>query len=159
MFEVTTAASNEHIEGKWFEVPGFHDLPEKDRPAVLVARAENDRYMACVDRLKKPHRKQIDKKTVSTKIITDITYKAMASTIFLGFRNFVGRDKQPVEDTENMRYKILKYNADLRGNISEFSWDFDEEESMGVDQQAGKSPVTSTGGTDTPESSTSSSPS
>lgn len=129
-----TEATNEETQGVWTEYTEDCEL--------LIARAANDNFLKEVDRLEKPHIKKIRKGTLSSVLAIEIQAKAMAKTILLGWR---GKGVEGLEYNQVNATKALKHDDDLREFVVDFAADSENFRTELIEEQAGKSPTTSSG--------------
>ncbi len=103
---------------------------------LLVARANNAKFLKKIKFLSEQHRDGGRLKHVSDEKINDIAMKAMAGTVLVGWEPFKVGDEL-VEFSEENAYNLLKNDSDARESVSGFANNLDnflvaqEEELLG----------------------------
>jgi hypothetical protein len=104
-------------EGVWVEL--------NDGLALLIAGAENPAYRKYRQKLLHPHIRELRTKQLSTDELEDLTKRAMARCILLGWRNLEEDDGTPIEYSEANSLKILRESRELFTLVSEIARDQD----------------------------------
>lgn len=155
--QLSIERSDDFKTGRWFEVPGYTNVPKAERPQVLVARANNEKFLQVFDRLRKPHAKALKRDTLPTSKVNQLTLEAVATGIFLDFKNIMDGKGNPIENTLDNRIAMLDLNPDFKDIVADLSHEFDAEVIADEAAVAGKSSTTSTGGAGTAPTNTESS--
>lgn len=90
---------------------------------LLVARLTNKQYQEHVRRLGKPHARQIRANNLSIDIINEITRKAVAKHVLLGWKNLQDDDGSNIEYTQQKALELLEQYADFYDMVLEFAQD------------------------------------
>ena len=90
-----------------------------------VASTSSTKFQRSLNRLQAPYRRKIEKGTLDPKVSREILCQAMSEALLLDWADVEDGDKKPVEFSQEMAFKALMNNDDLRDYISEFSQDLE----------------------------------
>ena len=97
-------------DGVWVEFEGSR---------FLIAHMSNLRFQRKLANLRQPHLSKINRNTIDPKLSQEITCKAMAGTILLGWDHVVNNVGEKVEFTEELAASVLIKQPDVREFVSD----------------------------------------
>lgn len=103
------------VEGIWV------DGPEGLR--LKVARMGNPKYQAAVRRIGKPHARQLRQLTADTAIVEDVSKRAVAETILLGWENLQDNDGKDIPYSSQKAYELFNEVPDFYTMVCEYASD------------------------------------
>jgi len=115
MFDLDGVNNDGTNNGVWVEFNGGE---------FLIAHTSSLKFQREFSKLQQPHIKKIERGTLDPKITTDILCKAMARALLLDWKN-VGSNDAPVEYTQDLAYKVLVSNPELREFVQDTSLNID----------------------------------
>jgi len=92
-----------------------------DGSDLLIAHSSNLRFQRTFTRLHQPHRKRIDNGTLDPKLGKELMCKAMADGLLIDWKNVVDGKGVDVPYSQDMAFKLLMNNHELREYVSDFS--------------------------------------
>ena len=125
VFAIDPALAN---DGKWFDY--------RDGSRVRVARLNNDKFRKIVRMKLKPYGMV---RNVPDQVMDDVTCRAMAESILLGWDGFTSNG-QPLTYSTETAHQLLKALPDFRDEISQFATAFEEYVKEGQEEQEKNSP-------------------
>lgn len=99
-------------DGVWVEFEGSR---------FLIAHMSNLRFQRKLANLRQPHLSKINRNTIDPKLSQEITCKAMAGTILLGWDHVVNNVGEKVEFTEELAASVLIKQPDVREFVSDYA--------------------------------------
>ena len=99
-------------DGVWVEFEGSR---------FLIAHMSNLRFQRKLANLRQPHLSKINRNTIDPKLSQEITCKAMAGTILLGWDHVVNNVGEKVEFTEELAASVLVKQPDVREFVSDYA--------------------------------------
>lgn len=108
-------------DGKWFPVPGDSGDVE-----FLIARINNPEWVRVTKELMKPYKGASRSRMLGQKVRDEITIKAMARTILLGWRGDLRVDEKDFPYSVENAERMLTDYPDARDFVSDRSTDLDE---------------------------------
>jgi len=108
------------VSGRWFDVG--------EGLRLKIARAGHQRFEDCVHELMRPYTKKRRQGKVKQSVINEVTQKAMARTILLGWENLLDEDGKEIPYSEQKAYEILSQFHDFFKLVERYSAVFSEEE-------------------------------
>ena len=99
-------------DGVWVEFEGSR---------FLIAHMSNLRFQRKLANLRQPHLSKINRNTIDPKLSQEITCKAMAGTILLGWDHVVHNVGEKVEFTEELAASVLIKQPDVREFVSDYA--------------------------------------
>jgi len=89
--------------------------------SFLIARAggSNDRFQKAMERLSRPHRKQIANETLDDDIANDLLLKAFAEAVVLSWKGIKDKDGREMPFTRDNVIKLFKDLPDLFVDVRE----------------------------------------
>ena len=99
-------------DGVWVEFEGSR---------FLIAHMSNLRFQRKLANLRQPHLSKINRNTIDPKLGQEITCKAMAGTILLGWDRVVNSAGEKVEFTEELAASVLIKQPDVREFVSDYA--------------------------------------
>lgn len=103
---------NKAKDGVWADFEGSR---------FLIAHMSSLRFQRKLANLRQPHLSKINRNTIDPKLSQEITCKAMAGTILLGWDQVINGSGEPVEFDDELAAKVLIKQPDLREFISDFA--------------------------------------
>lgn len=95
----------------------------EDGAELNIGRGGTAEYQDYLQRLQRPHQKQIDRGTFPTSKSMLLHYKAVAKMIVLDWRNFEDENGKPVPYTEEALVEEMSKDVDLFNFIAEVAGD------------------------------------
>jgi len=95
-----------------------------DGAEILVARLNNKSYVAAIKRLTTPHKVAMRNKSLPEEVTFDITIKAMAEAVLLGWKGLQENGKNLIYSREAAE-RLLKDYPDFREQIAGIAADME----------------------------------
>lgn len=90
-----------------------------------IASISSTKFQRVLNRLQAPYRKKIEKGTLDPKVSREMLCQAMSEALLLDWDDVVDGSGNKVPFGQDMAYKALMNNDDLRDYLSEFSQDLE----------------------------------
>ncbi len=90
---------------------------------LLIARSGNVKYRRTLARLTKPHQHAFKSKTIEASVVEDITLKAVAKHILLGWENLQDDDGKDIEYSQSKAEELLREAPDFFEQVLEIAQD------------------------------------
>jgi hypothetical protein len=107
--------AKKETDGVWVEVGEGLEL--------LIAGADNPEYRKYRDKLVKPFIRRVRTNLMSAEDTEDITRRAMARYVLLGWRGLEDDDGNPIQYSEKKALEILRESRELFNIVADFASD------------------------------------
>ena len=116
MFNIDNANKDAEEKGVWGKFQGSE---------FLVSHISNFEFQRIFSRLQLPYRKKIEKGNLDPETTLDIMCEAMSKGILRDWDKVTDKSGEEVPYSQELAYKALTNNADLREWVTEFATDLD----------------------------------
>ncbi len=114
MFNIEQTTTERENEGTWTDFQGSK---------LLIASSGSIKFQRMWSRLQRPHHRDIEKRRLDPETQLDLMAKAMAKNVLLDWSDVVGNDGSLVKYSNDLAYKALKGNSELRDFVTDFATD------------------------------------
>ena len=104
---------------------------------LLVARSGNNKYQDFLRQQIKPHQNRLRRNSLPDDVLEDITLRAMAKFILLGWSGILDDDEKEIEYSEEKAKELMRDFPEFKDIVSSLASDFEsfkleqEEEILG----------------------------